>query len=93
MATPINVAQSVASTIRSSSVASTIPSSVTTPKRNRSVAWRHFDKDSPGNESKYELCGDLVKDSGNTTNLFEVRSSYMYLFEGETLPVYFYAAS
>ena len=85
MATP-NVAQS---SVASSSVGPS--STVATPKRNRSVAWRHFDKDSPGNESKCKLCGNLVKDSGNTTNLFKVRSTYW--FEGEILPVYFYSAS
>lgn len=54
------------------SVSTTPNSTVTAPKRNRSVAWRHFEKDSSGNQSKCKLCGDLVKDSGNTTNLFKV---------------------
>ena len=63
------------------SVASITPSS---------IAAKHFDNDSPGNESKCKLCGDVVKDSGNTTNLFKVRCTYWG--EGEIPPVYFEAA-
>ena len=43
------------------SVVSTPSSTVTgaVPKQNRNVVWRHSEKDSPGNESKCKLCGDL----------------------------------
>ena len=43
-------------------------------KSRRSVVWRYFNK-LPGEEgSKCTLCAHVLRDCGNTTNLFKVNS-------------------
>ena len=63
--------------IESSEVVSLLP--LVTPqevqihslKSHRSVVWCYFDKDS-GKKSKSMLCREILKNCGNTINLFEV---------------------
>ena len=48
----------------------TVEPAVAGVKRPRSVVWMHFEKNE-GN-AKCNICKELLKDCGNTTNLFKV---------------------